>query len=78
MKFWISRDSGGSQYYDLWIEKPAKSRSGNYELRENDIDIHFTTFSAKQFHRFTDIRLNPGECRGFDGVFTIKKKRGGK
>jgi hypothetical protein len=78
MKFWISRDKGYDKQYDLWTEKPLADENGNYAYRVNTLDTYIEGFHSDVFHRLTDIRLKPGECRGFESVFTIKKKRGGK
>jgi hypothetical protein len=75
MKFWISRDTTPLKVYGLWVRKPSKNLSGDY------MDWGFNNgilVCPDVFHRITDIRLKPGECREFDGVFTVKRKRGGK
>jgi hypothetical protein len=74
MKFWISRDKDSS-FCILWSRKPKQDSIGGYY---SSITSHVRSFCIEDFERFTDIRLKDGECKEFNGVFTIKRKRGGK
>lgn len=55
---WVTRASDATEWYYMTMRKPA----GATEIACSSSG-HIRTFCSHQFHRYTGLRLKPGESR---------------
>lgn len=69
---WISRQPGIRSSYALWAKKPKYYlHSGSYWVESSFV----AEFCPDNFERFTDLRLQPGECVQIEGKIHFELKK---